>query len=386
MKGKRLIAVLLAVFMIMTLVPAGVWAEEPDSADVISSSETLLEDTETVSKEAQNVVETDHYNDLDLNSAVPLSIGADTVSVSVDLSESAPYKLFALDVQETGTYTFVASGRSDDSIDPYGALIQVDGDSREQIAFEDDDNDGGGAEDRCFSFSWELDSGNTYYFLADQYDSEPASSGSYQLTIRKQQGISLTFDANGGYFQDDGGEQISEITGSVLSDASLTELENFYMIANVMRDGYELAGWSRDPEASDPEKTADLSWTTDESGIWYAVWWESITATFDANGGFIEKDGENVPTCEMAVGAGTTLDQISDMINPWVSREDDEGGVWNLIGWADHAEAGPEDILPGDTAITANNCTFYAVWESSSGDNSYIARGCLDARRCAQAD
>ena len=107
----------------------------------------------------------------ELGSAEELKLGE---SKDVELDSSNVYKVFAATVLESGIYTF-ASTSNNDTTDNYAELYSISG---TRLASNDD-----GGDNSCFSLTYDLTAGKTYYLVVRMYS--VGNSGRFTCALNK---------------------------------------------------------------------------------------------------------------------------------------------------------------------------------------------------------
>ncbi len=216
-------------------------------------------------------------------------------------------------------------------------------------------------------------------------------SGEISVTLyavwEKTYTFRVVFDPNGGAFHDGSAEPRSrEVTSHRQAQTAV-----FQAITNLKRDHYVWKGWSRDPEASENDRTYNNSFTVndipfDESGlvkelVLYAVWEEApdpdpadpepqpepepekkgdtYTIHFDANA-----DGVTGVPEDMAVTVTTGSKAVGFVVPE--EKPALEGKVF--MGWATFKFNHSPVVIPGEKVILVtteflnNELTYYAIW------------------------
>lgn len=158
-----------------------------------------------------------------------------------------------------------------------------------------------------------------------------------------------TFDANGGYFDEEGNPETKEIE---------TDSEGgFWYPDNVLRDGYYFRGWSTNQQhgADIIEEAGDWE-VSSENTTYYAQWAKVYTITYHGNGGQVydEYDEEYKDAVEV------TCSEFENTINdPWWKpiRE----GAHVFTGWTD---ADGNDVIL-DRYEVNEDIDLYAKWEDA---------------------
>ena len=169
------------------------------------------------------------------------------------------------------------------------------------------------------------------------------------ITLYAQWGdpCKVTFDANGGYY--DIGEEFDVETDEKDYGVGyiLREKENYPDIA---KEGLVFRGWSltRDGAPFGPE-----GYVVKGGETLYAVWGdETVTARFNAGGGYFQDGDERSTELEKRVEYGSELDgSMQDLLH-----HDDPGMVFK--GWSTE----PDGELVEDGYLFDSDITLYAVW------------------------
>ncbi|MBO4289894.1 MAG: InlB B-repeat-containing protein, partial [Lachnospiraceae bacterium] len=256
--------------------------------------------------------------------------------VLYDRNEEAVFLAFT--PEEDGDYYFYSY---DYVIDPYAFLLNSE---FEQIGYNDD-----GGEENNFAFTITLSAGETYYLGATICGTGVID---YKVKVEKVNGIHITLDASGGYFEPDGQETIQ---ATILP--GITTLDNLTVPVPSV-GGKSFAGWTRTKGGT--EADADISQLS-EGDTLYAVWVDVVRITFHATRGFFsyeidEETGEKI--YEKETGGLIKIGETTGA----PSIKNDQGLIF--VGWSLSEES--NDIISlGDYRIYEDT-NFYAVWSDTS--------------------
>ncbi len=150
----------------------------------------------------------------------------------------------------------------------------------------------------------------------------------------------VTLDPNGGFWRWEGTEQAKTFAYPEGKEVTPSEAD---------RDGYVLFGWSDEPDGENVVNKYGTITVTDDMTL-YALWRESVTVSFDGNGGRLV--GSNAVKVEK--GASLVGYKVPDLYYP----EDDH---MTFVGWALHRD----DTKPLSVwdYLFEKDTTLYALWE-----------------------
>ena len=173
-----------------------------------------------------------------------------------------------------------------------------------------------------------------------------------------EEGIIVTFNANGGYYEHPGYVAEKEIT--VAKDS----------VINVMNWSYrprydgdkEFVGWYLDKECTkklnvnmNDIKTGMYYYTPEDDITLYEKWGENVTVRLDANGGQFYETGSEF---SFSVEKGSDIRDYKNIkpdLYSWDSSEEADFAGWYL-------DAACTQKVDFDSYITKENVTFYAKW------------------------
>lgn len=178
-----------------------------------------------------------------------------------------------------------------------------------------------------------------------------------------QDTIVLTYDANGGVnapaADDSGVTEGSEATFTVSSQEPT-------------REGFVFKGWSNTSGTNSVDYVSGNQIVTTTDKTIYAVWEEevvdTIVLTYDANG------GTNAPTADDSgkpIGESAEF-TVSSQIPTWDGHK--------FLGWADSSIAIQPDYSGGDSLITTEDKTIYAVWEVIEDNGDKVSEPGMDKK------
>lgn len=125
--------------------------------------------------------------------------------------------------------------------------------------------------------------------------------------------------------------------------------------ANMVRDGYEFAGWYLNADFTGDCQT-EISCGSAGNKTFYAKWLKKVTITFDANG-----TGAQISTNSQTVvkGQQATLKTKSELGLSWQGKK--------FYGWAPNADAASPSYLDGaEITVDTDSLVLYAIWSVSN--------------------
>ena len=168
----------------------------------------------------------------------------------------------------------------------------------------------------------------------------------------------ITFDANGGYFEsyeydEEAGQSIPYHHDTVTRDFLKGDvIHNDDDWDKPYLDGSmkNFIGWSTTP---DGDPLGDEGYTVNSSATLYAVWYEEkVNATFNAGSGYFKVGDEITTELERSIVVNATLDgSIKDLL-----YNDDPNMVFK--GWSEE----PDGEIVDDSYLFDSDVTLYAVW------------------------
>ncbi len=162
---KKLLSILLAVAMMVSMVPAAYAEDEITVVEAPAGAEDAVIAEEPQAAPAEEPPAQPQGSSLE--DADPLTPGAEATAV---ISEPGAYAYFSYTPEATDDYEFISYGEGD----TYGTIYDADG----NVLASDDD--GGGSFQ--FRVCYELQAGSTYYFSARYLDSERTGSFPVKLS------------------------------------------------------------------------------------------------------------------------------------------------------------------------------------------------------------
>ena len=193
----------------------------------------------------------------------------------------------------------------------------------------------------CTAGTTSLEPG-TYYIRVKASGTELASE-EQKIVINDPAEYTITFDANGGYFNN---TSDTEKTSKLTSGQTITAPDKPSKLSSKQYT-YEFKGWYTERTGG---KRLDDDDKASETVTYYAQWIETPRAyqiTYDTNGGTINEDYNKTYTCETdTINFPTKVTRAGYNFNGWSSTEGSETPLeeWNVT----------EDNLA--------NLTFYALW------------------------
>lgn len=193
----------------------------------------------------------------------------------------------------------------------------------------------------CTAGTTSLEPG-TYYIRVKASGTELASE-EQKIVINDPAEYTITFDANGGYFNN---TSDTEKTSKLTSGQTITAPDKPSKLSSKQYT-YEFNGWYTERTGG---KRLDDDDKASETVTYYAQWIETPRAyqiTYDTNGGTINEDYNKTYTCETrTINFPTKVTRAGYNFNGWSSTEGSETPLeeWNVT----------EDNLA--------NLTFYALW------------------------
>ena len=193
----------------------------------------------------------------------------------------------------------------------------------------------------CTAGTTSLEPG-TYYIRVKASGAELASE-EQKIVINDPAEYTITFDANGGYFNN---TSDTKKTLKLTSGETITEPGKPSKLSSKQYT-YEFSGWYTDRTGG---KRLDAGDKASETVTYYAQWIETpreYSITYDADGGTINEDYNKTYTCETrTINFPTKVTRAGYNFNGWSSTEGSETPLeeWNVT----------EDNLA--------NLTFYALW------------------------
>ena len=173
------------------------------------------------------------------------------------------------------------------------------------------------------------------------------------LYAKWQTPYTVTFNANGGYFDGDGQKTTLKINGSNITVQPIPEHADKHNI---------FSGWYYD--AACTQAVGNLqNYTITKDIVFYAKWESGCTVTFQANGGYFESTGIEIYQC--AVKRGST---VLGVVNP--IRND--SGV-KFCGW--YLESSGVNAVNLNSYAISTDITFYAKWETDTCKIVFDANG-----------
>ena len=169
--------------------------------------------------------------------------------------------------------------------------------------------------------------------------------------------VTIVYDANGGEFD---GWESDEGESSIRHIRHERGGEYWLDGWHPNREGYDFGGWSLTPE-NQQKVTEPYNLTQDT--MFYAIWDELLTVTYDANGG-VWYDGAEDPATGEYQTVTLTQQQQTDVhrgrydvgYGEWPEREG-----YEFIGWAPTFDS--QEASEWWTTEINGNTTFYAIWE-----------------------
>ena len=161
--------------------------------------------------------------------------------------------------------------------------------------------------------------------------------------------IAVTYDANGGYFQDD--PTFTSFTNTVAAGASATGA--FWSYEYNSTDHTMVGGWYYDPECTQFVMGPLGSFIPTEDVTLYAKWVAAAVITYDANGGYLYGN----PSVSISDGYHMPIGQ--PMYGNNVLSADREG--YTFAGWCLDA-SGTGDVVDMYNYTPTADVTFYAKW------------------------
>nr|MCR5794235.1 InlB B-repeat-containing protein [Solobacterium sp.] len=314
-------------------------SEEVPAEEIVE--EETVQEPEVITEEEEETIQNDESAD-GLEDAILLTEG-ETVQISSESgepvylkfipSESANYKIWSFD---------------NEGVDPLAELLDENGD----VLLEDDD----GAGNLNFSLKQELEAGTTYYIQARSY----SSSFAYSVAVGKYEVVSITFDANGGWFdnEDDTERTYKFETGDYFS--------SIYAL-NHSDSNMSFAGWATAPDAEEPDVFEGQTPVSELTTV-YAVWAESVQITLNANGGVfnthpgdLDEDGQFVNT--YAKFKTIDLQQYRDIIGY-------SSILYECAGFSEDPDASPDDAVLSYKVVSP--VVLYAVFRRHPGTEASL--------------
>ena len=174
-----------------------------------------------------------------------------------------------------------------------------------------------------------------------------------------EEGIIVTFNANGGYYPRPIGNT-TEIETTIKKGTSINVIGGGYI--PTYNGDKEFVGWYTDKECKNKlslennNYASNLYYYTPKNDIrLYAKWGKKVTVTYDANGGQFYSTGSRLST---DVEKGSSINEYKDLkpdIYSWNSDEEADFAGWYL-------DAGCTQKVDFDSYIADDNVTFYAKW------------------------
>ena len=201
--------------------------------------------------------------------------------------------------------------------------------------------DGGKTYKDCTAGTTSLEPG-TYYIRVKAIGTVLASTAQ-EIVINDPAEYTITFDANGGYFNN---TSDTKKTLKLTSGETITEPGKPSKLSSKQYT-YEFSGWYTERTGG---KRLDAGDKASETVTYYAQWIETPRAyqiTYDTDGGTINEDYNKTYTCETrTINFPTKVTRAGYNFNGWSSTEGSETPLeeWNVT----------EDNLA--------NLTFYALW------------------------
>ncbi|MBR3469116.1 MAG: InlB B-repeat-containing protein [Lachnospiraceae bacterium] len=179
--------------------------------------------------------------------------------------------------------------------------------------------------------------------------------------------LRITYDANGGKFDEDG--------STTKEDGARSGPFKSYWVTdgngrNVSRDNYSFLGWSTQANATTGDNNFDAFLTEDTT--YYAVWSEKPVITYDANGGYFyhkdvyDQNGQQVfddhgnPMKEAVTIETRGMELGEGKVDGFGVNFD---GPYQFIGWSTSAKATTATYQPGDPITITGSITLYAVFK-----------------------
>ena len=174
-----------------------------------------------------------------------------------------------------------------------------------------------------------------------------------------EEGIIVTFNANGGYYPRPIGNT-TEIETTIKKGTSINVIGGGYI--PTYNGDKEFVGWYTDKECKNKlslennNYASNLYYYTPKNDIrLYAKWGKKVTVTYDANGGQFYSTGSRLST---DVEKGSSINEYKDLKPDSYSWNSDEEA--DFAGW--YLDAGCTQKVDFDSYIADDNVTFYAKW------------------------
>ena len=167
---------------------------------------------------------------------------------------------------------------------------------------------------------------------------------------------SIVFDGNGG-----------KLSGTVRTSYTETGVkygETVKPSKTFTKDSYNLTGWAKDPEGTEPVgELRNLVAIQDGSITLYAQWtYDPYEITFDAQGGTITKNGQDVSS----VKVNTQEDPINTVKATDIPVPNEREGYY-FEGWYTQPDGKGDLVVPGGTnkaTVFSGDTTVYAYWKA----------------------
>ena len=213
----------------------------------------------------------------------------------------------------------------------------------------------------CQLLFWTDPSTNVEHSTCDGYSLNPDGSGEriYLWTYVPsgdvilyavwETGYTVTFNANGGYFEENGQSTISDtfVAGAYIRPSEM------WTAVNSENPDLTVEGWYLNPECTE-SACDDYGLCCVESDlVIYAKWAEGYVVTLDANGGYFLDDSSASKTFSVAEGSAVSrnyelrIDDASLIFSHWSLSSDGSGPKINL--W---------------TYVPSGDVTLYAIWKT----------------------
>ncbi len=193
-----------------------------------------------------------------------------------------------------------------------------------------------------------------------------SSGGAENVDLRGAEGeVTVTFDANGGYFEEWNEEtECYEKVGQRSEPYNIGEQWLYPWTPD--REGFKFAGWAKSKDGGDPVDF-DNVYTLEGDETFYAQWEKLPWATFDANGGYFNEWNEETQDYDKVTDPYVAVTEIINGEYRVIPSADPSRDGYSFKGWS-LSKTGPSTIEFYDENYNYNypiaeDTTFYALWD-----------------------